>query len=447
MSTIIKKTHEFYGYRMIQNPSNQKLALYVCGVDAQVLRHIVSVDNAVKWDSSSNIWKSGGRNRTVDDPHWQSIKDFLASSNLERILPSAIVISVEDQAFNFEPFIGMAEIAHVTPGMVKVTGHYVSDPDNPGSVLPAAEQDRSAWVLDGQHRIMAFRNWSMPDPYPVNVIIIKAWVGGDYEDVMRHQTYELNMGRPLSDDFKAAVREQYDAQIGHTEYKQQIALSWIRKDLEKRGAVFSPKGIVGASKLRTPYVITMSFLESLIRLAYDHDPYLKGKFTLEKMDKQEVAEFGKYLYDFFEGVRLSIGLINPNTKGTIGSEPAVNAAADYWDIAAKTDHKQRLLHNVGLKALVRGLLHAVMRGSAMPKNPQEVATLLDHMRGIPWHENQLQSKKDDWVVPLANALNKMYNSAGTRGGKNYQLILQKTDKKTGNVIDTYNLQAFGWKTP
>ncbi|WP_148305415.1 ParB N-terminal domain-containing protein [Mycobacterium asiaticum] len=339
--------HEFYGYELIQNPSNVKLHLYVAGVDAQVLRDIVSVDNAVKWDSASGLWRAGGRNRTISDQHWESIRDFLHSSNQERILPSAIVISIDEDAFDFEPHSKMAPISNVVPGVVKLKGRYES---GSAPLVPVEESDRTAWVLDGQHRIRAFRDWSPPDPYPVNVIIIKRWKGSDYEDVMRHQTYELNMGRPLSDDFKAAVREQYDLQVGHKEYKQEIALSWIRKDLESRGAVFSPNGIVGATNLRTPYVITMSFLESLIRLAFDHDPYLAMTYTLEKISPDEVKKVGKYLFDFYEGVRLSLGLINPSVKGLIGSGPDVNAAVDYWDIAKlPTKYKQRILHNVGLK--------------------------------------------------------------------------------------------------
>src|SRR5215217_4111814 len=116
---------------------------------------------------------------------------------------------------------------------------------------------------------------------------MRAWSGSDYEDVMRHQTYELNMGRALSDDFKAAVREQYDRQVGHKAYKRQIALSWIRKDMEGRGRVFSQKGVVGASNLRTPFVISMSLVEKVVELAYEGDSYLHNQYTLEKIDKNE----------------------------------------------------------------------------------------------------------------------------------------------------------------
>lgn len=439
--SISEIEHEFYGYELIQNPSNSKLHLYVAGIDARVLRDIVSVDNAVKWDPASGLWRAGGRNRTISDQHWRSIRDFLHSSNQERILPSAIVISIDEDAFAFTPHSKMPPIANVMPGVVKLTGRYESGAT---PLIPVEESDRTAWVLDGQHRIKAFRGWSPPDPYPVNVIIIERWKGPDYEDVMRHQTYELNMGRPLSEDFKAAVREQYDLQVGHTEYKQEIALSWIRKDLEGRGAVFSPDKIVGATNLRTPYVITMSFLESLIRLAFDHDAFLAMQYTLGKMSPSEVKEVGKYLFDFYEGVRLSLGVINPHVKGTIGSGPDVSAAVDYWDIALTKKHKQRLLHNVGLKAVTRGLLSQVM-GATPPKSPQEVASKLAHMRGIPWHDVGLQALKDDWVVPLADALSVMYRSKGTSDGKKqYQLILSKIDKATGNTIANHNLLAHGW---
>lgn len=441
-SSVTFVPKRFYGYHMVQNPSNTKLALYVGAIDAKDLRDIVSVDNAVKWDPSSKLWRVKGRNRTIDEKHWKAIQEFLSSSNQERILPSAIVISVEEDALEFTPFTGVSAIDRVTPGVIKLTGKY--QPDATGELKAVSEANRPAWVLDGQHRIRAFREWSMPEPYPVNVIILQAWKGADYEDVMRHQTYELNMGRPLPEDFKAAVREQYNAQLGHKEYKRQIALSWIRKDIEARGRVFSPSGIVGAAKLRTPYVVTMSFLEGLIATAVESDPYLKTTYTLEKMSPSDVNAVGKYLYDFFEGVRLSIGLINPGVKGTIGSEPEVSTAVDYWDIATTTSYKQRLLHNVGLKACAKGLLNAVMRGDKCPQNPQEVADALDHMRGIPWHDQHLQSKKDDWTTPLANALKEMYTSKGTVGkGKKYQMNIRKTDSD-GNEIDSLVLNAYGW---
>ena len=107
--------HEFYGYELKQNPSNQKLAVYVGAIDAQILRNLVSVDNAVNWDAASNVWREGGRNRTLVEKHWKSIEQFLSSSNLERIMPSSIVISVDEVAFDFCPFPKMDPIDAVTP--------------------------------------------------------------------------------------------------------------------------------------------------------------------------------------------------------------------------------------------------------------------------------------------------------------------------------------------
>ena len=429
---------------MVQMPSNSKLSLYCGAIDAKVLRDLVSVDNAVGWDKSSCVWKDGGRNRTVVESHVNAIEQFLSSGAAERLMPSALVISVREDLFSFSPFPQMKVIDNVTTGIISISGLYVADQN--GTVLPCPEKDRAGWVLDGQHRISAFRKWSMPDPYPVNVIILQQWKGGDYEDVMRHQTYELNMGRPLSEDFKASIREQYNSQVGHKSYKEEIALSWIRADLESRGSVFSPVNVVGATNLRTPYIISMSFLESLIKVAFESDTYLSQTFTLSKMDNNEVKQIGKYLFDFYEGVRLSIGVLNPNTKGTIGAEPEVNSAKDYWDIAINTSHKQRLLHNVGLKAITKGLLHKVMRGSSTPQTPKEVAENLKHMRGIPWHEDKFQSKKDDWVTPLANALAEMYMGKGTSGAsKKYQLNMKKIDPKSGNEVDNFVITCHGWE--
>src|SRR3954471_23484646 len=136
--------HKFYGYRIKQNPSNDKLSLYMGGIDAGILRDIVSVDNAVGWDISSGLWKSGGRNRVIIESHWKSITEFLSSSNMERVLPSAVVISVEAGAFKFEPFPQMPEQDHVVPGMITIKGRYETSTGG-GDPKPVAEKDRSAW--------------------------------------------------------------------------------------------------------------------------------------------------------------------------------------------------------------------------------------------------------------------------------------------------------------
>ena len=53
---IVENDHEFYGYRMIQNQSNERFALYVGAANASILRDIVSTDNAVVWDRASGNW-------------------------------------------------------------------------------------------------------------------------------------------------------------------------------------------------------------------------------------------------------------------------------------------------------------------------------------------------------------------------------------------------------
>lgn len=436
--------HEFYGYKMIQNTAMSKLALYVGSANAKDLAEIVSVDNEVKWDETSNIWRDGGRNRTIIKEHYESILEFLEGD--ERILPSSIVISADPVSFKFEPMTAMPEKNQTKLGIITLTGKYTKDAR--GNLTPVDEKERGCWVLDGQHRIKAFRDWSSADPYPVNVIIIKAWKGDDYEDAMRHQTYELNMGRELDKNFKASIREEFNGQIGHDKYKREIGLSWIRKKIEGMGDVFSPQ-IVGAPNLRPGHVIQMHSFEQIIDDAYKHDSYLHKNYDIEDLKLVDVTAIAKYLYNFFEGVRTSIGIINPHVRGTIGTEPAVATAIDYWDIATKTKHKQKLLHGVGLKALVRELLHKVMNESPTPKSPADVAKKLDHMRGIPWCDTTLVGLKDDWVRGLSDALVAMYDppprkQKGTKGGKKYQMRIKKEDAK-GNILAENVVQCFGWK--
>lgn len=127
MTKFIEEEIEFYGYSMLQTPSNIKLTIYCGAIEAKKLRDAVSVDNAVSWDKASVVWKDGGRNRTIIDKHVSSIEEFLSSGNSERILPSAIVMSVDDDSLSFEPFSKMASIDGVTPGLIKFKVRYVSD--------------------------------------------------------------------------------------------------------------------------------------------------------------------------------------------------------------------------------------------------------------------------------------------------------------------------------
>ena len=135
------------------------------------------------------------------------------------------------------------------------------------------------------------------------MIIIQRWKGADYEDVMRHQTYELNMGRPFS-EIQGSIREQYDSQVGHNAYRSRSA-EWIGGIWRARGPVFSPSNWSEHESAK-PIVITLSFLESIIKLAFHQDPYLATKYPALQVDQSEVKQVGKYLFDFYEGVRLSM---------------------------------------------------------------------------------------------------------------------------------------------
>lgn len=407
------ETFELPGLEIIQNPNEPHLRMYNGTVDSTDLIDIVSIDNPVSWDANSQTWKNGGRNRTIEAVHWKSIRDYLQSAT--SMLPSPIIISVADSAFSFSAHPNQKTlVSGVQAGVISIRAPFLSIV---GQRIPVDEDKRVAWVVDGQHRIKALRE--LRKSMPINVLIIKQWAGPTYDDVMRHQTYELNMGRPLSEDFRAAVREGYKALLGGDSYKREIAVSWIRKDLESRGGAFGPQ-VVGAPKLRTPYKIRMSLVESLIRSAYVYDTHLATNHVLTTLNLGQVKLVGDQLFSFFEGVRLSLGLIAKQHRSNFGG------ATNYWDVATIRNNPQRLLHNVGLKAITRGLLYEVMRkpgtSGKLPSSPQDVANRLAHMKGIPWHDPQLMGAKDEWVKPLSDALKKMYGDPdGTSKGKVYQL--------------------------
>lgn len=254
---------------------------------------------------------------------------------------------------------------------------------------------------------------------------------------MRHQTYELNMGRPLPNDFKAAIREQFKHQVGHEQYRIEIAYSWIRKDLERRSGasgVLSPNGIVGANNYRTPYVLTMTTVEHIIREAYEQSEYLHTEFpNLDSISLSDVSRIGQFLFDFYQGVKLSIGAIHPGHKSLITDDPIINSIDNYWDLAKirKFKDKQRLVHNVGLRSVTRAFINKVMREGDIPDSPQEVADKLVHLKGIPWASRNLLSMKDDWVPVIEESLRKRYDA--TRHNRQYTLELVKRDE-SGNPL-------------
>ena len=219
---------------------------------------------------------------------------------------------------------------------------------------------------------------------------------------------------------------RYNSQVGHPQYKKEIALSWIRKDLEERGDAFSNKGVSGASNLRTPFLIQMHTLEKLILEAFNKDPALFDEYKLDVISKQECKAIGEYLFNFFEGVKLSLGLIHPSHRAYIETFPVDSEIDNYWDLALYNStlaKQQHILHNVGLRAIVNGLLVNVM-SNPKPDSPQQVAEKLAHMRGIPWHDGTLRSKKDDWVKAISDGLNEMFDSRGTTS-RNYTLKITK----------------------
>ena len=106
---------------------------------------------------------------------------------------------------------------------------------------------------------------------------------------------------------------------------------------------------------------------------------------------------------------MSIGLLNPQNKGQISPDPIISNLSDYWELALNGfKKKQKLVHNVGLKAITIALLEQVMGSNPKPQSPMEVKDLLWHMRGIAWHQDELLNVKDDYVEPIARELDRMY---------------------------------------
>ena len=189
----------------------------------------------------------------------------------------------------------------------------------------------------------------------------------------------------------------------------------------------------------------MHTLEKLIQDAFNADPNLYNNYSLSLLSKEQASEIGEYLFNFFEGVRLSIGKIHKSHYAYIGSDPGISDCKDYWDlvsISSAVAKRQRLVHNVGLRAIVNGLLVDVMGSNPTPETPQEVAEKLKHMEGIPWWDGALLQKKDDWVTPLADALKKMFASIGT-GSKTKKYTLQVNKPGSDGNTDTFKLTCLG----
>ena len=70
---------------------------------------------------------------------------------------------------------------------------------------------------------------------------------------------------------------------------------------------------------------------------------------------------------------MSIGLLNPQNKGQISPDPIISNLSDYWELALNGfKKKQKLVHNVGLKAITIALLEQVMGSNPKPQSPMEI---------------------------------------------------------------------------
>jgi len=97
-------------------------------------------------------------------------------------------------------------------------------------------------------------------------------------------------------------------------------------------------------------------------------------------------------------------------------------------------------------------VNPVMNHSEEPDSPEKLAGLLDHMRGIPWHDISLTGIKDDWTTALADALKEMFESSGTRTTKKkgrgkprqYKINLIKKDKTGAHLANMPSIICHGW---
>ncbi len=155
--------------RITQTPA---FPLYVFSLTAAEILHLADISRVARDQTGALI----GYQRPEVRRHIQEIVDYLNSDQV--IFPNPIILAL-CSAVRFTQSRGKVCDGFATTGMLEIP-------------LPAADEAKPGWIVDGQQRALALAQASRRDfPVPVNAFV------ADSVDVQREQFLRINNTRPL----------------------------------------------------------------------------------------------------------------------------------------------------------------------------------------------------------------------------------------------------------
>src|SRR6266542_3752021 len=158
--------------RALRITQTAEFPLYLFSLTAAEILHIADISRVARDQSGELI----GYQRPEVRRHIQEIIDYLNSDQV--IFPNPIILALSSAA-RFTQSRGRVSDGFATTGILEIP-------------LPAVEEPKPGWIVDGQQRALALAQTTRRDfPVPVNAFI------ADSVDIQRDQFLRINNTRPL----------------------------------------------------------------------------------------------------------------------------------------------------------------------------------------------------------------------------------------------------------
>lgn len=276
--------------------------IYCFGVDGKRIHDFAAVSRVHRDDDSLQ-----GYQRPEVLTHIKAIRRYLESAGA--MLPNAVVLAF-DQRVTFEPGPADPNLDYI------VTGQLVIPVDE-----SLAEEDRAAWLVDGQQRSAAIRDADVAE-FPVAAV---GFIAKD-EAEQRSQFILVNNTKPLP---KGLIHELLPDSTGH------LPPAYARRRLPAEVMIklnSGPRAWVGhpfAGRIATPT---------------QPDGYIKDNSVL-KMIENSLSDGALYRFRSDDGTGDVAGILEHlNLFWTA----VTNVFHEAWDLEPR---KSRLTHGVGIQAM------------------------------------------------------------------------------------------------
>lgn len=316
---------------------------YIGAIDSTNLLEIATVD--VREFAAGNPGKIDGIQRELSTNRLRELREYV---NLEySTFPTSIIIAIDERCVNLEPIEGCRGLYQLV-----VSGYEGSEDESP---IPV---EKSAFILDGQHRLAGLENRDpKKPPFEVNVsIFVGADIADQAEIFSRVNLAQTKVNKSLMYDLLEYAREQSPYKTAHD---VTVALN-----MDEYGPFYKKIKRLG---VRTPDVDTETLAQAtvvngLLRHLPKGQDFERNKSIFGFTKKPEPGETWKnrIFTEFYRSEdTLSILKVTSNY---------FEAVRDRWPISWNYPEEGRILcRTTGYNALIRFMKDAFLSLTDRPR--------------------------------------------------------------------------------